>query len=612
MKMNSIRAVFSLFILAFLTASAYPQWVQTNWPEGNSFFNLYANQGIVFARIWDSNSAGRVFFSDNQGKTWAQISSTDSDIDILSIVMWDNKILAGTWEGLYGTMLADISWIPIIPVGIPQDAALCSISMIGDTFYAGSIGKIYKSNKDDFFNNWADVSNGIPENIRITSIVEYGDAIYAGSDKNGIFMTQDGGENWIPINTGLTNLNIFQLTVVDTKLYAVTLKAGVFALDSKTQNWVANNSSLKKINCLLDVDGSLFAGTDSNGVYLSEDSGQTWIEVNTGLPDNTRIWSMVLSNDNIFAGTSEGIWKINPEDINNYTITASAQEGGTISPEGNVTVYEYCSQTVTISAAQGYRISNVIVDGNSLGVISSYTFSNVTENHNIIAEFAVAPHTITASAGEGGTISPLGTFAVSTDTDHTFTITPLDGYEIYDVVIDGVSAGAVTSHTFSSVNSDHTIVVMFRSLNIYQINCGGEASSPYAADQYFTGGTTSSVPSDIITTGITNPAPQDVYRTERIGNTTYTFPNLKIGESYKVRLHFSENMLGIKDYRKFDVTINGTQVLASYNIYTEAGAKFIAVVKEFSTNADSAGQIVIEFKTVRYNATIGGIEIIEE
>ena len=88
MKKNIVRAAFGMFMLTVLTTSAYPQWVQTNWPAGNSFFDLYTGQGMVFARIWDSFNGGRVFYTDNNGTSWTQLSSADSDIDILSIAIY--------------------------------------------------------------------------------------------------------------------------------------------------------------------------------------------------------------------------------------------------------------------------------------------------------------------------------------------------------------------------------------------------------------------------------------------------------------------------------------------------------------------------------------------
>ena len=100
--------------------------------------------------------------------------------------------------------------------------------------------------------------------------------------------------------------------------------------------------------------------------------------------------------------------------------------------------------------------------------------------------------------------------------------------------------------------------------------------------------------------------------TERWGEVTYTLPSLTSGVSYKVRLHFSENIWPVTGLRQFDVTINGTTVLSNFDIYAEAGARFKAVVKEFSTTANTSGQIVIEFTNVANYAKIGGIEIIPQ
>ncbi len=68
---------------------------------------------------------------------------------------------------------------------------------------------------------------------------------------------------------------------------------------------------------------------------------------------------------------------------------------------------------------------------------------------------------ITASAGEGGTITPDGNSRVLRGTDKTFTITPDRDYVVSDVLVDGKSAGAVTSYTFETVREDHSIQVLF-------------------------------------------------------------------------------------------------------------------------------------------------------
>ena len=79
-----------------------------------------------------------------------------------------------------------------------------------------------------------------------------------------------------------------------------------------------------------------------------------------------------------------------------------------------------------------------------------------------------ATHSITVSAGNGGSISPSGTVTVNSGTDQTFTITPNVGYHVKDVKVDGVSGGAVSSYTFTNVTGDHTIEATFET-NTYTI-----------------------------------------------------------------------------------------------------------------------------------------------
>ncbi len=71
-----------------------------------------------------------------------------------------------------------------------------------------------------------------------------------------------------------------------------------------------------------------------------------------------------------------------------YIITASAGRGGTISPSGSVSVNSGTSKSFLVTAAKGYAVSNVTVDGKSRGALSSYTFSNVTASHTIKATFS--------------------------------------------------------------------------------------------------------------------------------------------------------------------------------------------------------------------------------
>lgn len=83
--------------------------------------------------------------------------------------------------------------------------------------------------------------------------------------------------------------------------------------------------------------------------------------------------------------------------VESYDITATAGEGGTITAEGladgKVSVTEGESATFTIAANDGYEVSDVKVDGTSVGKRTSYTFENVDAAHTIKATFAFTNYT---------------------------------------------------------------------------------------------------------------------------------------------------------------------------------------------------------------------------
>ena len=91
-------------------------------------------------------------------------------------------------------------------------------------------------------------------------------------------------------------------------------------------------------------------------------------------------------------------------------------------------------------------------------------------------------HTITASAGEGGTISPSGNVVVGEGADRTFVMTPNEGYTIDQVLVDGnavelsgiVGEDGIGSYTFENIVGDHSIEVTFKKASQGGGNEGGD------------------------------------------------------------------------------------------------------------------------------------------
>jgi len=160
-------------------------------------------------------------------------------------------------------------------------------------------------------------------------------------------------------------------------------------------------------------------------------------------------------------------------------ISASVTGNGIIEPSGNVPVGYDSSQAFTMVPSEGYLIKDVLIDSISMGPKSSYMFSNIQKDHQISVIFGQP--TITATASANGQITPSGKFSVPSNSDQTFTITPIKDYEIDDVQIDGISLGAIEKPTMWNISDDHTIHAIFTPLPKYQItataNTGGKIES---------------------------------------------------------------------------------------------------------------------------------------
>lgn len=161
-----------------------------------------------------------------------------------------------------------------------------------------------------------------------------------------------------------------------------------------------------------------------------------------------------------------------------YTINASAGANGSITPSGAVSVNQGVNKPFTITPDEGYEIASVLVDGVSVGAVAEHTFLNVAANHSISASFAIKTYTVDASVSAGGTITPAGSTQVNHGGDLEYEITPAEGYYVTQVLVDGVSVGALDYYAFSSVSDDHVIEVSFDNRTRIQLDFGiSEATS---------------------------------------------------------------------------------------------------------------------------------------
>jgi len=155
--------------------------------------------------------------------------------------------------------------------------------------------------------------------------------------------------------------------------------------------------------------------------------------------------------------------------LKTFEVVATAGENGTITPDGTQTVE--CGDDITFAIVPDdcYYILDVLVDGESVGAVETYTFENVRDDHTIEALFEKFTYEVVATAGENGTITPDGTQTVECGDDILFTFTPDEGYGVDMVTVDGApvtpeGATDTTDKTYKleNVRDDHDINATFK------------------------------------------------------------------------------------------------------------------------------------------------------
>ena len=146
--------------------------------------------------------------------------------------------------------------------------------------------------------------------------------------------------------------------------------------------------------------------TIEGGSLSLKDGTLEWLDENNNvLPDDTVIeagksykWRFTPADGNYTAITSEPIKLYSPVDddtghsnSHNYrTIMVTVRGNGSVSPSGWANVPIGGDQTFTITPDKGYAVAKVLIDGQSVGAVTSYTFRGITEGHTIEVIFMKA------------------------------------------------------------------------------------------------------------------------------------------------------------------------------------------------------------------------------
>ena len=166
-------------------------------------------------------------------------------------------------------------------------------------------------------------TNG-PEGISISSLVTINDKIYAGTVTDGLYVSSNNGDTWIPRNTGIESLEVTDIMSYQGYLYVATFGHGVFRSIDEGVTWIpSSNNNNAFIESLVAKDNYLFAGTSSDGVYRSSDFGDTW----TQLFSYIGIEAMCVTDTRVFAA-SYGYTYYSTDNGNNWSSVYTLEGAG--------------------------------------------------------------------------------------------------------------------------------------------------------------------------------------------------------------------------------------------------------------------------------------------
>ena len=180
--------------------------------------------------------------------------------------------------------------------------------------------------------------------------------------------------------------------------FALLLSPMVVHGATVTLAWDANTEA--------DMAGyKIHYGTISHNYSHSIDVGNVTQYTLTDLGDGVTYYLAATAYDLDTNESAYSVELVHTTGNSTHIITASAGANGSISPSGSLTVNHGSNRTFTISADASYHIHNVLVDGVSVGAVSTYTFTDVTRNYTIAASFTVDNQSPLANAGPDQTVN---------------------------------------------------------------------------------------------------------------------------------------------------------------------------------------------------------------
>jgi len=217
-------------------------------------------------------------------------------------------------------------------------------------------------------------------------------------------------------------------------------------------------------NTISYTSGDDFSGLDMTANWWARSEGPENINAGDGDLD------MVLASESVYTpwvtslAFDRSTLSLSVARTSQLALIADLSDDTTVEVTDYVIKYTSSNEAVATVSASGLVTAvgkgTAVITADCMGYTPAPSIT-VTVTAHTSGSSNPTYFTINASASSGGTIAPSGATRIIENRSQMYTIIPNDGYEIGDVLVDGISVGKVAEYTFSQIGSNHTIEAQF-------------------------------------------------------------------------------------------------------------------------------------------------------
>ncbi len=264
------------------------------WVEVSTF--PFINANILFSsgsKLFVGTSQNGIYTSTNEGVNWTTALPPIIDVVVNGFTVLNSDIYCATSKGTYKSTNSGSNWFQS---GL-SDNACYAITACNQNLIVSADSSTNK--KICVSTNYGLTWSGYPFQISgMYSITSIGNTAYMASISS-IYKSTNGGFNWITLPIISETIN--WVGSVGQRLYVGNGRSNVSYSDNEGLNWETKYVNMNKSNSLVQLNNNIFAGT-SNGVFISPSASQSWTQTSL---NHTEVFCVAVSDSRIFAGTKD-------------------------------------------------------------------------------------------------------------------------------------------------------------------------------------------------------------------------------------------------------------------------------------------------------------------